>query len=76
LDFTGLKFEEAATGVNKSYTAQLKGSGANSLVLEGGKTYNFDVRISRHSASFSVPKVISWEEVETDVDNMKEETTS
>lgn len=76
LNFTGLKFEDAATGVNKSYTAQLKGSGANSLVLEGGKTYNFDVRISRHSASFSAPEVVSWEEVETDVDNMKEETTS
>lgn len=76
LDFTGLKFEEAATGVNKSYTAQLKGSGTSSLVLEGGYTYNFDVRISRHSASFSAPEVVSWEEVETDVDNMKEETTS
>lgn len=75
LDFTGLKFEETATAVAKSYTAQLKGGGANSLVLEGGKTYDFDVRISRHSASFSAPEVVSWEEVETDVDNMKEETT-
>lgn len=73
LDFTGLKFEDAATGAAKSYTAQLKGSGGNSLVLEGGKTYNFDVRISRYSASFSAPEVISWEEVETDVDNMQEE---
>lgn len=77
LDFTEMKFDAGDVGVAKSYTAQiLKKSGQTALILEGGKTYSFTVSISRHSATFSLPKVTPWENMDMDVDNMEEEVTT
>lgn len=74
LDFSGLSFETGGTNPvdKKSYTAEIRASGNETLILQSGYTYQYNVKIARYSATFSAPKVIPWDVQGMDVDHMEE----
>lgn len=74
LDFAGMTFQAGdVVGEDKSYTAVIKpGNVGETLTLEGGKSYTYEVTIRRYAASFGVPAVKPWESYGVDMDKMEE----
>lgn len=74
LDFAGMTFQAGdVVGEDKSYTAVIKpGNVGETLTLEGGKSYTYNVAIRRYAASFGVPTVKPWESYGVDMDKMEE----
>ena len=71
LDFTDLSFESGKTIVSKSYMASILPKTNETLTLEGGYSYAYEVTIARYAASFSLPTIIPWEQFGVDMDKIE-----